>query len=63
MTSWPVVLRVADLRHARYIGLAKTHLQHLITAAAANVLRVVAWLDDISRAFTRRSAFAALAPV
>jgi transposase len=38
-------------------------LQHLITAAAANVLRVVAWLNDIPRAVTRRSAFAALAPV
>jgi transposase len=53
--------RVADLRHARYIGLAKTHLQHIITAAATNVLRLVAWLEDVPRALTRRSAFARLA--
>ena len=25
---------VCDLRHARYIGLAKTRLQHVLTAAA-----------------------------
>ena len=30
-------VRVAGLRRARYVGLAKTHLQHLATAAALNV--------------------------
>ncbi len=54
--------RIADIRRARYIGLAKTHLQHILTAAATNVLRVVAWLEEIPRASTRRSAFASLAP-
>ena len=30
----------------RYIGLAKTRLQHLLTAAAMNLTRTVAWLSD-----------------
>ncbi len=49
-----------DLRHARYIGQAKTHLQHLVTAIAINLLRVVAWLTEVPRAKTRISPFAAL---
>jgi len=51
----------SDLRRARYVGLAKTHLQHVLTAAGLNVLRVGAWLDERPLAPTRRSAFAALA--
>lgn len=30
-----------DLRRSRYFGFAKTHLQHIATAAAMNVLRIV----------------------
>jgi transposase len=55
-------VRRSDVRHARYIGLAKTHLQNLFTAVALNLLRVAAWLQDIPRARTRRSPFARLAP-
>ena len=55
-------IRIGDLRRSRYIGLAKTHLHHLITATAINLLRVGAWLADLPRAQTRRSPFAALAP-
>jgi transposase len=55
-------VRVAGLRRARYVGLAKTRLQHLATAAALNVIRVGAWFLENVRAKTRRSAFAALAP-
>jgi hypothetical protein len=33
-------LRVCDLHRARYVGLAKTHLQHVLTAAAVNVRRL-----------------------
>jgi transposase len=33
-----------DLRRSRYIGLARTHLQHLLTATAINMVRVIAWL-------------------
>jgi transposase len=51
------------LRQARYVGLIKVRLQHLLTAVALNVLRMVAWLDGIPHAKTRISRFAALAPV
>ncbi len=54
--------RTFDLRRARYIGLAKTHLQHLLTAAAINLTRSVNWLQDTPLAQTRQSPFAALAP-
>jgi transposase len=54
-------IRRCGLRQSRYIGLAKAHLQHLITATAINVVRVVAWLEGTPQAKTRRSAFAALA--
>jgi transposase len=54
-------IRRCGLRQSRYIGLAKTHLQHLITATAINVVRVAAWLEGTPQAKTRRSAFAALA--
>jgi transposase len=55
-------VRVTGLRRARYVGLAKTHLQHLATAAALNVVRVGAWLLENVRAKTRRSTFAVLNP-
>lgn len=55
-------VRAFGLRSARYRGLAKTHLQHIATAAALNVQRVTAWLDDQPRATTRRSHLARLAP-
>ncbi|WP_190273142.1 transposase, partial [Methylorubrum extorquens] len=45
------------LRRSRYLGLAKTHLQHLLTAAAINLGRLAAWIDDAPTARTRRSAF------
>lgn len=50
----------SDLRHAGYIGLAKVHLQQLITAIALNLVRAIAWLAEVPRAQTRTSAFAAL---
>lgn len=55
-------VRIADLRRSRYIGFAKTHLHHLLTAAALNLVRVSAWLAEIPKAQTRRSPMAALAP-
>jgi IS5 family transposase len=36
--------RRSDLHQARYRGLAKTHLQHVLTALALNLVRVDAWL-------------------
>jgi len=55
-------VRAFGLRTARYRGLARTHLQHVATAAALNVHRVADWLNEVPRATTRRSAFAQLAP-
>lgn len=54
-------IRVCDLREARYRGLAKTRLQHILIAVAVSLLRVVAWLQERPRAHTRISAFADLA--
>src|SRR5262249_31959465 len=56
-------VRAFGLRRTRYWGLAKTHLQHVAIAAAINIDRIVAWLDERPRAQTRTSRFAALAPV
>lgn len=52
--------RAFGLRNARYIGLPKTHLQHVITATAVNFTRLAAWLDERPLAQTRTSRFAAL---
>jgi len=41
-------------------GLAKTHLQHLLTAVALNVVRLGEWWLGTLPAKTRCSAFAAL---
>ena len=54
-------VRAFDLRRSRYIGLAKTHVQHLITATAINVARLLDWLAEVPRCKTRTSRFAALA--
>jgi transposase len=56
-------VRAYGLRKTRYRGLAKTHLQNIATAAAINLDRLVAWFDDIPRGKTRRTRFAALAPI
>ncbi|EDX83258.1 Transposase, IS4 family protein [Synechococcus sp. PCC 7335] len=55
-------VRVFGMRQTRYIGLAKTHLQHLLTAAAMNIVRIARWLDGVPHAKTRTSRFAALRP-
>ncbi len=51
---------MSGLRRSRYIGLARTHLQHVITAAALNLVRVMDWLAEVPEATTRKSRFAAL---
>jgi transposase len=53
-------VRRCGLRHCRYVGQAKTHLQHLLTATALNFIRVAEWLAGTPLAKTRRSAFARL---
>ena len=54
-------VRGFGLRRSRYRGLAKTHLQHVATAAAINVERLAAWFRAVPRAATRTSRFAGLA--
>ena len=53
-------IRRCGVRQCRYIGQAKTQLQHVLTATAV-LVRVAAWLKGTPRATTRQSAFAALA--
>jgi transposase len=49
------------MRRSRYRGQDKTHLQHVATAGAVNVMRAVNWLRGGRKAETRISTFAALA--
>ena len=54
-------VRAFGLRRSRYRGLARTHLQHVATAAAIDLARLGDWFRAIPRAATRTSRFAALA--
>jgi transposase len=56
-------VRVFGLRRCRYLGLAKTRLQHIFTALALNVVWLDAWLTGQPLAKTRRSVFASLKPL
>ena len=49
------------LRRCRYRGQTKTHLQHVLTACAINLTRVINWLLERPRAQTTKTRFAALA--
>jgi transposase len=53
--------RLSDLHHARYRGLAKTHLQHVLTALALNLVRVDAWLTGVATTGSWTSRLARLA--
>lgn len=44
-------VRKSGLRQSRYIGLAKTRLQHIFTAVALNLCRLDDWLNDIHDRF------------
>lgn len=50
-------IRICGIRCARYIGLAKTHLQHCACAAVMNLARMVRWLSGEPRAHTRQTPF------
>jgi transposase len=54
-------VRAFGMRRSRYIGLAKTGLQQVCTAAALNASRMAHWLSETPRAKTRVTRFAALA--
>lgn len=55
-------VRAFGLRRCHYRGLQKTALQHVLTAAAINLIRVDAFLEGKKTATTRTSRFAALLP-
>ena len=48
-------VRTMGLRRSRYIGQERTHLQHVATAAAINVVRLMRWLTGEPHAKTRQS--------
>lgn len=50
-------IRVADLRHARYFGLAKTRLEHVLIAVGLNIRRLGAWWAETPPALTRPAPF------
>ncbi len=54
-------VRSFELRQSRYVGLAKTHLQHILTAIAIDIVRLSAWWSGAEHSVTRVSHFAALA--
>ncbi|MCP3818688.1 transposase [Streptomyces sp. A3M-1-3] len=53
-------VRVHGLRRSRYRGLAKTHVQHVLTALACNIARVADWLDAEPRTRRRATRFRTL---
>lgn len=54
-------VRRMGLRRTRYAGLQKTHVQHVLTAVAINLVRIDAFLTATPRGRTRQCALAALA--
>jgi transposase len=53
-------VRAFDLRRSRYIGLAKTHLQHILIAVGINLKHVMAWFTHPQLTTPYISPFAAL---
>jgi len=56
-------VRALGLRRCRYVGLAKARLQHVITGAAMNLIRLASWLSEEPQGKTRVSRFGRLALV
>jgi hypothetical protein len=48
------------IRRSRYLGLPKTHLAHIITATAINLIRLDAWWTGTPPGRTRTSHLATL---
>ena len=53
-------VRRCGYRATRYLGLAKTHLQHVLTAAAINLIRLAGWFETPGHLHRAPAAFAAL---
>ena len=50
-------VRAMGLRRSRYLGLRKTHLAHVATATAMNVIQLTSWLRGEVPEQTRTSLF------
>lgn len=50
-------VRAMGLRRSRYIGLRKTHLDHVATATAMNIIQLTSWLRGEAPEQTRTSSF------
>lgn len=48
------------MRHSRYRGLVKTHLQHVATAVVINIKRLNDWWNEVPLSQTKPSRFARL---
>jgi hypothetical protein len=53
-------VRAHGLRRSRYRGLARTHVQHVLTAMACNVARVADWIGTAPRTRRRATRFRTL---
>jgi hypothetical protein len=53
-----VAVQITQIRHARYRGLPKVHLQHVFSAVAINPIRLDAWWTDHPLDRTRTSQLA-----
>lgn len=53
-------IHLMHLRRSRTVGLAKTHFQHVLAAAAINLGRICYWLAGTPRERTRLSAYVRL---
>jgi hypothetical protein len=49
------IVAVTDTRHTRHRGLAETHLEHLYSAVALNLIRLDAWFNGLPLDRTRTS--------
>ncbi|MDQ3802298.1 MAG: IS1182 family transposase [Acidobacteriota bacterium] len=53
-------VRAFGARRCRYLGVAKTQLQQVLTATALNLVRIANWLAEVPLAKTRQPAFVKL---
>lgn len=51
------------MRRSRYRGIRKTHFQHLVTAAAINIQRMLSWFCETPRSITYQSHLINLATI
>ncbi|NJO84019.1 MAG: hypothetical protein HC828_15355 [Blastochloris sp.] len=51
-------VRTTEVRRSRYVGRAKTHVAHLMAAAAINIVRLLRWLGGEPKAQSKLSPFA-----